>query len=180
MLQEAHARGFEDIWGVDLDEAALAIVRSKIHGAHTVRADFLEAVVPTTYFDVVCASNTLMYVDDLNAWMNKMRGCLRPGGVLFVKERNMRDLVRRLKGTPCTKLNIFTPVSLRRLLENHGFTDIAVNTGSILRGSHLETNIEGSFSKQLAAWLVGASRLDTVLRAEGLVIAVGRRQDSQA
>ena len=175
LLAVAKELGFSDLHGVEIDPRAADIAQERLGGGQFYCGDFPGITLPADYFDVITAIQTLMYVDDLAAWMNKIYVCLRPGGILYIRERNRYDLVRRFAGTPCTKLNVFTVRALRSLCKRCGLEAVASGSDSILRGERVRINIAGTRCRRLVAAMLGYLRVDSILGAEAEIYAVARK-----
>jgi SAM-dependent methyltransferase len=120
------------VTGADVAERALERARINSPGARYVR---VEAHGPFPFadasFDLVWASEVVEHVADTERWVNEVRRVLRPGGRLLVTTPSVGPL-RRLAGRDFDPrgqhLRFYTRRSLRDLLEDMGFTDVAVRT----------------------------------------------------
>jgi 2-polyprenyl-3-methyl-5-hydroxy-6-metoxy-1,4-benzoquinol methylase len=120
------------VTGADVAEHALERARINSPGARYVRVEghgpfpFAESS-----FDVVWASEVLEHVADTERWVNEVRRVLRPGGRLLVTTPSVGPL-RRLAGRDFDPrdqhLRFYTRRSLRGLLEDMGFEEVAVRT----------------------------------------------------
>ena len=72
---------FGHVAGVDLSPAAIEIARDRGLDAEFRAGDFLELPYETGAFDVVVCVETLFYVPDQQACVEKMARLLRPGGL---------------------------------------------------------------------------------------------------
>lgn len=99
----------EQVVGIDLDPASIALARS--HGdarAEYVLGDFLEHPFEPGSFDLVASVAALHHMDAAAA-LRRMAGLMRPGGVLVVvglaRSRRIRDFVLDAAGAVATRIH---------------------------------------------------------------------------
>lgn len=124
----------------DVAELALARARERVPGldARLIDCDG-EWALPDAGFDVVWAGEVLEHVADTAAWLSEVRRVLRPGGRLLLSTPAHGLLVRlRLASSGrafeehfeplADHLHFYTRSSLRRVLAEFGFEDVAVSS----------------------------------------------------
>jgi SAM-dependent methyltransferase len=129
-LVEAGAVG---ITGADVAETALRRARARHPGVAFERVPF-DGPLPFAdgSFDVVWASEVIEHVADTARFLSEIRRVLVPGGRLLVTTPNHPRLRLALAGIePYSEplgdhLHLYTPRSLREVLDDLGFTDIEV------------------------------------------------------
>jgi SAM-dependent methyltransferase len=129
-LAQLLARGFSGVVGVEPSAAPVAMaapdVRPLIRHGLFRAADFAPAS-----FSLVTCFQTIEHVYDPLALCRDARGLLRPGGALFVVCHNRRALLARALGLKSPiydveHLQLFSPASVRALLERAGFARVEV------------------------------------------------------
>lgn len=123
LLAVACERGWA-VEGIEPSRWAAAQARARGLVVHATDLDHAPVVGP---FDAVCACDVLEHLVDPAAAADRLRGLLRPGGVLYVTVPDAGSVVARLLGHRWwsvlpTHLHYFTRRSLRTLLARHGFT----------------------------------------------------------
>jgi SAM-dependent methyltransferase len=129
-LSELLARGFTDVAGVEPSAAPVALakpeVRPLIRNAPFRAADFAGAT-----FSLVTCFQTIEHVPDPLGLCRDARALLRPGGALYLVCHNRRALLARALGMKSPifdveHLQLFSPASVRALLERAGFARVEV------------------------------------------------------
>lgn len=131
-LTELKKMGFESVIGFEPSSAAIAAASSAARGM--LREGIMEAdKLPPQTFDLIGCFQTLEHVRDPLQIARDIHGLLRPGGVVVFIAHNYRGLLNSLLGRrspimDIEHLQLFSPRSVRRLLENAGFTDVVVRS----------------------------------------------------
>lgn len=128
------ARAGAEPLGVDVAEAALRRARAAHPGIRFVLAP-VEGPLPLedVAFDVVWATEVIEHVADTARWLSEIRRVLRPGGQLLVTTPNHGRLAILVGGLEryaqplSDHLHLYTAKSLRQLLEEFGFREIALH-----------------------------------------------------
>jgi ubiquinone/menaquinone biosynthesis C-methylase UbiE len=131
LLSEAGARPV----GVDVAEAGLARARAR-HSELEFRLAPIDGPLPLedNTFDVVWASEVIEHVADTGRWLSEARRVLAPGGRILVTTPNHGRIkvalggVERFSAPLGDHLHLYTRSSLRSLLMEFGFADVAVRT----------------------------------------------------
>ncbi|WP_295443125.1 methyltransferase domain-containing protein, partial [uncultured Thiodictyon sp.] len=101
-------------------------------------------------FSAIVMSQVLEHAFDVNLWISKANGLLKTGGILAIAVPNFDSFLRYIFGInepyiiPPAHLNFFSPSSLSRLLERHGF--------KVERVQHVSRIPRDVFKKRLPAW----------------------------
>lgn len=137
-LRYLQSRGIFAV-GCDVSAAALSAAREALPTAELVCCD-LESVLPfaDAQFDLLILSEVVEHIGALPILLSEMRRVLRPAGAFVLTTPNLWD-VRRLVGAlggptwtgdyDPTHINLQTPRTLRRSLEQAGFSDVRLRTG---------------------------------------------------
>jgi len=133
-LEELIDAGFTSVVGVEPSTAPIAAAAPRVksfirHGVFRA-ADF----APESLRLVTCFQ-TLEHLHDPLAMASQAHGILKPGGAVLFVGHNRRAASARLLGRrspifDVEHLQLFSPISLRRLLSEAGFVDVEV--GSLL------------------------------------------------
>lgn len=128
----AARHGYEPV-GVELNPRAAA--RARANGIDVRACTLEEAGFAADTFDVVHLGDVIEHVRDLESFMRAVRRITRTGGVLYVRTPNHEAFFPKSTlwlhkhlgipwshPTPPHHLHQFSPSSLRRLLEKHGFS----------------------------------------------------------
>ena len=124
-LEEAQEQGFREVTGVEpsrnaIDQANPAI-RSKII------CDMLRpGLLPTNTFSAICMFQTFDHVSEPNMLLEECVRLLRPGGVILCLNHNVEAVSSRVlkEKSPIIDIEhtyLYSPKTMRRLFENHGF-----------------------------------------------------------
>lgn len=124
-LKVARDEGFETT-GVELNKESAAYGREQF--GLDIRSDYLENIAfKEGRFDVVTLFDVLEHVPDMTSFLKEVHRLLKPGGLLTVQLPNIASLMADLTRshwswlTPPDHLYHFTPETVTRLLEQHGF-----------------------------------------------------------
>ncbi len=130
-LFEFVQRGY-DVWGVDVGEDAIRVCQKILPQGHFIQGELQETGLPCAHFDYIRIDNALEHVPNPKEVVRECYRLLRPGGQLLVYVPHGRSLsIRLMKGNSISSwipfhMQLFTPTSLRRLMEEAGFTDIDI------------------------------------------------------
>lgn len=127
-LRRLLAAGFDDVVGVEPSVAPVAAAASDVRGFLRIGPFRPEEFEPGR-FRLVTVFQTLEHVADPLALCRAAHALLVDGGALIVVCHNRRAVVNRLLGRrspifDVEHLQLFCPVTLRRLLESAGFSDV--------------------------------------------------------
>jgi SAM-dependent methyltransferase len=124
LLSEAERRGWS---GVGVEPSRFAAQTARDRFGLDVRQGSIAAVdLPQAGFDAVVLGDVIEHLPDPGAELDRVRGLLRRGGVLYLAlpdagSRIARRLGARWWSVLPTHVHYFTRASLRRLLQSHGF-----------------------------------------------------------
>lgn len=127
-------------------EAATAAAL-KMHRVLVGRYDLLEHQLPDQYFDMVVCNDVIEHMDDHDAFLEAIKKKMRPGGWIVGSVPNVRHITALFKLLVTkdwkysesgildrTHLRFFTQKSLRRTLQEHGYSIEALGgVGSIIK-----------------------------------------------
>jgi len=145
MLEEALARGYESVRGVEPSREAIAAASPSIRDRITPGVIAPGQFAPGE-FDIVCMFQVFDHLPEPGNVLDQVRILLGPGGVLLCFNHNVESVSARLLGEKSPIIDIehcflYSPGTMRTLLERHGFTVVecgpAVNTVSIRHLAHL-------------------------------------------
>ncbi len=131
-LFEFAERGY-DIWGIDVGEDAIRLSKELLPQGHFSQGELQETNLPDGHFDYIRIDNALEHVPNPEEVIRECRRLLSGGGQLMVYVPHGRSLsMRFMKGNSISAwipfhLQLFTRKSLRRLLEEAGFSDIRIH-----------------------------------------------------
>ena len=129
-LEALKAQGFATVVGVEPSAAAIAAAPK--HRQVWIREGiFREADFEPNSFDFICCFMTLEHVRDPHEIVSAASRLLRPGGAIALVTHDYRSFVNRLLGKRSPIIDIehmqlFSPRSIRQLLERSGFASIQV------------------------------------------------------
>jgi len=89
---------YEEIIGIDTLEYAVTTAKKHFSSDEKIRFFVMDAIhmnFEDETFDVVCLSNSLHHLHDINSIFNEMRRVLKPGGYILVSEMVSNDLNER-------------------------------------------------------------------------------------
>ena len=102
LLRNLPSRTNAEIWGVDLDAAAIKFCRKSLRfGRYAVSTEYPDGSLPESSFDLIYAFSVLTHLDEMHqdAWLAEWSRILRPGGVLIVTYKN-EGLLRKSNYEP--------------------------------------------------------------------------------
>ena len=131
-LDVLQSLGFKETLGVEPSSAAIAAAPARRQSWLT-EAIFRESDFQPESFDLICCFMTLEHVRDPQEIVSAASRLLRPGGAIALVTHDYRASVNRLLGKRSPIIDIehmqlFSPQSIRYLLERNGFESIAVNS----------------------------------------------------
>lgn len=83
-----------DVHAIDI--SSMAVKRARERGIKAIQGDFLNKAIGEGSFDIVVAGETIEHVFDTDAFLDKIRMLLKPGGKLILTTPNVASLGRRL------------------------------------------------------------------------------------
>jgi SAM-dependent methyltransferase len=127
-MLDAFRRDGWDVEGIELDARAVEVARSH-YGlrVHQGQISEVSALLVGDY-DLIALYHVLEHVADPRAFVSDLAGLCKPGGAVLVKTPNARSFLARALGgwwewfAAPEHLQLFSPLSLCRLLEDKGLT----------------------------------------------------------
>lgn len=124
-LAELLAHGFTDVAGVEPSAAPVAMAAPEVRGLIR-NAPFRATDFAAGTFSLVTCIGTIEHLSDPLALCREARALLKPGGALLLTCHNRRALLNRVLGKKSPifdveHLQLFSPASVRGLLERAGF-----------------------------------------------------------
>jgi SAM-dependent methyltransferase len=122
---------FAQVEGIDITDAGVRYAREELH-LDVVQADFLAHDYGAARFDVVCMWDTIEHLREPQAYVEKIAAHTERGALLALTTGDIESLNARLRKDrwrlihPPTHLHYFSPKSIARLLDAHGF-DVVYN-----------------------------------------------------
>lgn len=131
-LEALRTRGFKTLVGVEPSSAAIAAAPAH-RQAWIHEAIFQESDFQPDSFDLICCFMTLEHVRDPNEIVSAATRLLRPGGAIALVTHDYRSFINRALGKRSPIIDIehmqlFSPISIRQLLERNGFGSVEVNS----------------------------------------------------
>lgn len=122
--------GFSPVIGIEPSRAAIEAASSDVRSMlreGMFCAEMMRGETPS----FICSFMTLEHMADPTVFLNEAHGLLEPGGAVAVVVHNWRAPLNRLLGMrspiiDIEHLQLFSPQSLRRLLEQTGFESIEI------------------------------------------------------
>lgn len=133
-LTELKKMGFESVVGFEPSKAAIAAAAPQAR--EMLREGIMEAsALEPASFDLIGCFQTLEHVRDPLQIARDVHKLLRPGGMVVFITHNYRGLLNQLLGrrspiVDIEHLQLFSPRSVRKLLEESGFSGIDVRSFS--------------------------------------------------
>jgi SAM-dependent methyltransferase len=131
-LELLRNQGFETLVGVEPSSAAIAAAPA--HRQAWIReAIFQESDFQPESFDFICCFMTLEHVPNPHEIVSAASRLLRPGGAIALVTHDYRSPINRFLGRRSPIIDIehmqlFSPISIRQLLQRNGFESIQVNS----------------------------------------------------
>lgn len=145
MVELAQERGWE-AWGVE--PSTWASNQARARGLKVITGTLADANLKQGYFDVVTMWDVIEHLTDPAAEIQRVHASLRPGGIFAVHTIDIESLFARLMGKRWPwlmemHLYYFSPRTLGRMLEEHGFQVVRSSAqGRFLRVGYLATRLE--------------------------------------
>lgn len=175
----AHQAGWH-VTGVEMSAPLAREARAHVPGARILTSDIMAenpaASDPLGKFHAIAALDVIEHVLHPAGLAQRLFELTEPGGRILLQTPNAASLRARLHGEQWNMLipeyhfNLFTPPSIRLLLEDAGFADISITTVS---GSGME---QGSAARGAAA--LKERLLALGLLGNALLVTACRRQSS--
>lgn len=167
-LKVAETEGYS-VTGIEVNKDCAAFARKEFN--LNVHSEFLEDVrFPEGSFEVVTLFDVLEHVPEPRLLLAEIRRILAPNGVLMVQMPNLDSFMARITGsnwqwlTPPDHLYHFTPGTLRRILQESGFS-----INKFVTWDSLEDISYNLYSAYLPNNILGRG-IRKVLRQTGIVI----------
>ena len=128
-------------------------IAGELLGVEPIASSFEDFSHPKKSFDAVLMSQILEHAGDVNVWIEKVHALLDDDGLVAIAVPNFNGFLRYILRenepyiTPPAHLNYFSPVSLSKLLEKHGFKVEVIQ--------HVSRISRGVFEKRLPKGLPG-------------------------
>jgi 2-polyprenyl-3-methyl-5-hydroxy-6-metoxy-1,4-benzoquinol methylase len=184
MLVEASRRGYE-VAGVEFSPHAVGIANQRL-GRSAVSAGSIGTIeLPADYFDVVAFADVIEHVRDPQAFLRRVHGVLKPGGMAVLITPSLDSWSRRVLGRSWMEYKVehlfyFSRRSIRELLRSCAFREIAIESNrKVLTLDYLWRHFD-RFKVPFFSPLIGLLRRATpdglahrhiVLPASGLIAA---------
>ncbi len=124
LLSRLQKKGFSCV-GIDASDNVAEIARKQGVNVHTA---FMSEALIREYglegrHDLVTCSNVLAHIDDIHSTLSAVRSALKPNGLFAIEVHDAVALVREAQFETVyhEHLSYFTELTLRRLVESHGF-----------------------------------------------------------
>ncbi|MEZ9526974.1 class I SAM-dependent methyltransferase [Enterovibrio norvegicus] len=182
-LDKLRCSGIKNIYGYDFDSKALEIAKTK-------NCNILESIDTSIKFDVVFMNHVIEHISDPLSEIEKIRGILKEGGVLYITTPNTNSITRRIfrdrwRGWETPRhVNMFNTSSAKMLLSKSGYSTISsgiTTRNSMFIGIYNESFI-GCFWKSKigkllrwfilvpVSWIVYFSRTISISMGEEIVM----------
>ena len=134
-ISQLVAQNNNDVYGIDISEAAIKMAKEKGIKAYKLDVECEGLPFSDNYFDIVIAAEIIEHIFDTDKFLNKIKKILRPQGHLIITTPNLATLGRRLLlllgKNPLVETSIaadaaghiryFIKETLINLLEKHSF-----------------------------------------------------------
>ena len=130
LLEEASAQGYSLVRGVEPSRDAVAKSSEQIR-PRIVCDLFRPGLFPPAAFDVVCMFQVFDHVPEPAALLDECLRVLRPGGLVLALNHNIQAWSARILGQRSPIIDVehtflYSPRTMRRLFERHGFEVLEV------------------------------------------------------
>lgn len=137
-----------EIFGADFDSGATQFAATKCE-VETFGGNLTDSDLTPESFDIICAYQTLEHVPDPVAFMEMLKGYLKPGGVVVIEVPNLRDPLLAAYGntayTPFyyheAHLYYFTEKSLNSIMQQAGLAGDMHYIQDYNLGNHLHWSL---------------------------------------
>jgi SAM-dependent methyltransferase len=145
MLEEALAQGYEDVRGVEPSHKAISAAAPSVHD-RILPGIMKPGLFEPGEFDTACMFQVFDHLPEPGALLDQVRTALSARGVLLCFNHNVKSLSALLLGerSPIVDIEhcyLYSPRTMKRLLERHGFDVVeagaASNTLSLRHLLHL-------------------------------------------
>lgn len=153
-----HIKPGVEYWGVEPKGEHAKVAATKMHKVLVGEYDEVEDQIPERYFDLVVCNDVVQFMNDHDAFFASVKSKLAPGGVLMGSTANFRfienvlEIVvgREMKYLDSGVLDrdhrrFFTMRSMKRTLEEHGFT--VERIGGLSSVWQMQTTVIGILKK---------------------------------
>jgi len=172
MLNVAQKNGWM-VHGVEINEPAAERAARRLKVSTIETRDFHDGMFPGEFFSLVFLMDVIEHLPDPGAFMDSVRKKLSPGGGVLLVTPNIMSLSARILKDRWPHLmpehtRLFSPDSIRALMEKAGLQTISVNWAlkyvsiEILR-RHLECHPHILFSRPIRATLEKMASLQNVI-----------------
>jgi len=164
LLAALRARGYHDLWGLDLSAFAARFARERT-GAKVFQGDLLGMDFGDARFDVINATELIEHLRDPAAFFERIATSLAPGGIFIYSTGNAEGLYAKLLGPrwpylhPEGHLFYYAPSSMARYFARAGlevFSPTAEQRAKLLRCEDLITNSQLAYMGASAPGMKGA------------------------
>ena len=130
LLEEALAQGYGSVQGVEPSRDAVAKAAAHVR-PHIVCDVFRRDLFPEASFDAVCMFQVFDHVPDPGGLLDECLRVLRGGGLVLALNHNIEAWSARLLGRRSPIIDVehtflYSPRTMRRLFERHGFEVLEV------------------------------------------------------
>jgi SAM-dependent methyltransferase len=124
-LEEAHARGVAEVWGVEPSEAAVVAAADWLR-PQLVCDVMRQGLFPEDHFDLICIFQVFDHISDPADLLAECKRVLRPGGLVLALNHNVSAVSARLLGerSPIVDIEhtyLYTPDTMRKIFTAAGF-----------------------------------------------------------
>ena len=172
-MRAARESGF-DVLGLEFSEAAKTAGGER-WGLDIIAGEFLDHSFPENQFDVVTLWQVLEHLYDPSEVFKKIIKILRPEGLVVIAVPNIASIQARLFRARWYHLDVprhlfhYSPRTLRRLMESHGFKILAIDqwsrehNGAGILGSVMRLSPPGESLVRMAFRKIIAARVTYLL-----------------
>lgn len=130
-----HLKKAKEIWGLEMDAPASQKAEKKLYKVLKGTYDETYCELPDNYFDLIICNDVIEHMPDHDFFFSSIKKKMKPGAYMVISVPNVRyirnlaelliqkDWRYREQGTlDRTHLRYFTEKSIKRTLNDHGFT----------------------------------------------------------